>query len=310
MKPPKLPDVSPEKGSRPGLTKPGERAARNEPAHFRQAKIEENEPAHFREAKTAQRLSGQTLIGELLRNMELGQFELAFSVLLPCAFTVYLNPEDLTQLSGVLDLIADDARRALRARVAEWNQPPKSLGIRRGKAPREYKIACGDWAFEFLPDSEVPPGDVEIHSQLSESAEPGYRGMKTTLMDREPTAGMARVTSVRPAARSSDVIYAEIRYEDDSGSQVFLMTQNRLRVGRGGGEQPVDLALYASDEVSREHLMIRRDPATGVFLLTDLSTNGTWLDGKRLRKGAEEILPDRAEIGVAEVLKLSFEVRK
>jgi pSer/pThr/pTyr-binding forkhead associated (FHA) protein len=68
--------------------------------------------------------------------------------------------------------------------------------------------------------------------------------------------------------------------------------------------------LYANDEVSREHLLLRRDPATGVFLISDRSTNGTWLDGKRLKRGVEEILPERAEIGVAEVITLAFEMRK
>jgi pSer/pThr/pTyr-binding forkhead associated (FHA) protein len=72
----------------------------------------------------------------------------------------------------------------------------------------------------------------------------------------------------------------------------------------------MDLALYSNDEVSREHLSLRRDPATGRFHIVDKSVNGTWLDGKRLKKGVEEVVPDRAIIGVAEVLTLSFEVRK
>jgi hypothetical protein len=299
MKPPELPDVSRNKGNERGLR------------HQDQTPGTWDEPARLSEAKTQKRLSGQTVIGELLRNMELGQFEMAYTVLLPCAFTIYLNPDDLAELSGVLNLVADDARRALRARVAEWNRQPTVLGVRRGKPGREYKIACRDWMIEFLPDAEVPLGDVEIHSLLNETAEPGYRGMKTTLMDREPMEAPQRTTSVRAQPRRpSESVYAEIRYEDDSGSQIFLMTQSRVRIGRGGGDQSMDLALYASDEVSREHLLIRRDPATGVFFITDLSTNGTWLDGKRLRKGVEELLPGSAEIGVGEVLNLSFEVRK
>jgi hypothetical protein len=55
---------------------------------------------------------------------------------------------------------------------------------------------------------------------------------------------------------------------------------------------------------------LRRDPATGRFHIVDKSINGTWLDGKRLRKGVEEALPNRAQIGVAEVLTLAFEVRR
>jgi pSer/pThr/pTyr-binding forkhead associated (FHA) protein len=72
----------------------------------------------------------------------------------------------------------------------------------------------------------------------------------------------------------------------------------------------MDLALYTNDEVSREHLIVRRDPATGVFTAVDRSTNGTWLDGRRLKKGVEEVLPERAEIKVAEAVTLIFETRK
>ena len=39
----------------------------------------------------------------------------------------------------------------------------------------------------------------------------------------------------------------------------------------------MDLALYVNDEVSREHLVLRRDAATGQFSIVDKSTNGTWL---------------------------------
>jgi len=256
------------------------------------------------------KLSGQAIIDELIRNMEVGQFEMAYSVLLPCVFSVYLHPDDHGRLEGVFGLIVEDAKRALCARVVQLNKRPTILGMRRPRRQaKEYKIACKDWILEFLPDTEgtVPLGDVEIHSELNETAQPGFRGTKTTLMDREPS-----VTSPRPAAvtrRGSETVYAEIRYEDDSGPQLYLVSQNEVRVGRGGDDLPMDLALYANDEVSREHLTLRRDPATGRFHIVDKSVNGTWLDGKRLRKGIEEALPDKAQIDVAEVLTLSFEVR-
>jgi hypothetical protein len=256
------------------------------------------------------RLNGNVIIGELVRNMELGRFEMTYSVLMPCVFTIYLNPDDHATLSGVFPLIIEDAKRTLRSRVAQLNSTRTLLGIgRRSKPPKEHKIACRDWDIEFLPDSEVPAGDVEIHSELSETAEPGFRGMKTTLMEREPSASAQRTTSQRhQARRGADTVFAQIRYEDDSGPQVYVITQNQVRVGRGGDDKPMDLALYTNDEVSRDHLTIHRDPATGVFSIIDNSTNGTWVDGKRLRKGTEELLPNRAEIGVGEVLTLMFEV--
>jgi hypothetical protein len=261
------------------------------------------------------RLSGQVVISELLRNMELGRFEMTYTVLLPCAFTIYLNPEDHAALSGVFDLIAEDARRALRTRTAEWNSKRRAFGLSKGKAAKEHKIACRDWEIEFLEDGEVPAGDVEIHSELNETAQPGFRGTKTTLLEREPTAGGQRSTSERTggeraSAGRREAIYAELRYEDDSGPQVYLVTQNRVRVGRGGDEKLMDLALYTNDEVSREHLILRRDASTGAFYVSDVSTNGTWVNGKRLRRGTEETLGERAEIGIGEVLTLAFEVRK
>ncbi len=259
------------------------------------------------------RLSGEVIIGELIRNMELGRFEMAYTALMPCVFTVYLHPEDHAMLSGVFDLVVEDARRALRARVTELNTQPSRFGLRsRNKPKKEHKIASRDWMIEFLPDSEVPLGDVEIHSELNETAQPGFRGTKTTLTNREPSVEPHRTTTSQrnETRRSAEAMYGEIRYEDDSGPQLYLITQNQIRVGRGGDDQAMDLALYTNDEVSREHLHIRRDPATGFFFVTDLSTNGTWLDGKRLRKGVEEALPQRAQIGVAEVLTLSFEARR
>lgn len=267
--------------------------------------------AQEKHALAEARLSGNIVVGELIRNMELGRFEMTYTVLLPCVFTVYLNPGDYATLSGIFNFILEDARKALRARVAELNSPPTLLGMqRRGKGSKEYKIACRDWDIEFLPDAEVPPGDVEIHSELNEAVQPGYRGTKTTLMGREPSATAQRSTTQRSSvARATDPVYAEIRYQDDSGPQVYLVTQNQIRVGRGGDNAPMDLALYTTDEVSREHVTIRRDPATGSFFIVDASTNGTWVNGKRLRKGAEELLPSPAEIGVGEVLTLAFEAR-
>lgn len=262
---------------------------------------------------TDTRLSGQTIIEQLIRNMEVGRFEMAYSVLLPCIFDVYLHPEDHARLAGVFDLIAEDAKRALAARVAKMNAGSTILGIKRGNKPlKDHKIAARDWIIEFFPDTEgtIPLGDVEIHSELNETAQPGYRGTKTTLLDREPSVTAARPTGPRgQAPRAAERVFAEIRYEDDSGPQLYLVTQNLVRVGRGGDDVPMDLALYASDEVSREHLALRRDAATGQFYVTDRSTNGTWVDGRRLKKGIEEPLPERAEIGVAEVLALAFEVR-
>ncbi len=275
--------------------------------------------AHSGTKQPAARISGQIIIDELVRNMELGRLELGYSILLPCIFSVYLHPDDYNRLIGVQDIIKEDARRALTARMAEWNK--KGALFKRGNTTRkEYRIAQSTWAIDFFSDGEnaVPPGDVEIHSELNDVAQPGYRGVKTTLMERQPSVTAARVARDREGTRRNfpgrpaevGRIYGEIHYSDDSGPQTYFVTQNEISVGRGGDGMWVDLALYSNDQISREHLRLRRDPATGEFVITDQSRNGTWLNGRRLPNGAEAALPDRAEIRVAETITLNFEARK
>ena len=146
------------------------------------------------------RISGQTIVSELLRNMELSQLELAYSVLLPCVFNVYLHPDDHARLESVATLIREDACRALSARMAEWNA--KSPRIGRGGPRKQYRIARSDWWIELIADAEnaVPPGDVEIHSELNEAPEPGYHGAKTTLIGRDPSV-TADLTADRSSSR-------------------------------------------------------------------------------------------------------------
>jgi hypothetical protein len=257
------------------------------------------------------RISGQTIIDELIRNMELGRLEMGYSILLPCLFSVYLHPDDHARLIPVQALIKEDAKRALNARMAEWNR--KHPLFRRGGTPKACKIAQDDWWIELFADPEgaVPPGDVEIHSELNDIQQPGYRGAKTTLIDREPSVTSVRVVRDRQATRAnSERVFAEIRYHDDSGPQTYFVTQNDISIGRGGEDLWVDLPLYANEEVSREHLQLRRHPSNGGFTIVDKSRNGTWLNGRKLTRGVEEAVPDRAEISVAEVLKLSFVARR
>jgi hypothetical protein len=223
------------------------------------------------------RINGQIIIDQLIRNMELGRFEMGYSVLAPCIFSIYLHPDDYRRLAGIQELIKEDAGRALAARMAQWNSKPALF--KRGKTHKVFRIARQEWWIEFFADSEdvVPAGDVEIHSELNDVPQPGYRGIKTTLIDRDTSITSARVARDRTVTlRNVDKIFAEIRYEDDSGPQSYFVTQNEITIGRGGEDLSVDLPLYANDEVSREHLRLRRDPATGSFTVADNSRNGTW----------------------------------
>jgi hypothetical protein len=244
--------------------------------------------------------------------MELGRLEMSYSILLPCIYSVYLHPDDYNRLASVQEFIREDARRALNARMAEWNAAKRSL-LRRGTPVKQCRIAQSDWWIELFADTEgaVPAGDVEIHSELNDAVQPGYRGVKTTLIDREPSVTAARVERDRESTRRQpDRVFGEIRYQDDSGPQTFFITQNETSVGRGGQDLWVDLPLYTGEEVSREHFKLLRNPKNGTFAILDQSRNGTWINGKRVPRDVEHAVPDRAEIGVAEVLKLHFEIRR
>jgi hypothetical protein len=257
------------------------------------------------------RISGQIIINELIRNMELGRLELGYSILVPCVFSVYLHPDDYARVIGVQDLLKEDARRALSARLAEWNSKPSLF--RRNQPRKTYRIAQQDWWIEFFADGEssVPPGDVEIHSELAEVVQPGYRGTKTTLISREPSVTSARVSRDRAATRrQAPRVFAEIQYRDDTGPQTYHVTQDEVSIGRGGDDLWVDLPLYTGDDVSREHLRLRHDPVTGDFTITDKSRNGTWLNNKRLPRDTETPVPDQSEIKLADTLKLNIEVRR
>src|SRR5580698_5585723 len=78
------------------------------------------------------KISGQIISEQLIRNMELGEFEMGYSILAPCIFSLYLHPDDYTRLTGVFDLIREDARKAPGARLAQLNAKPpgaKAFGL-------------------------------------------------------------------------------------------------------------------------------------------------------------------------------------
>jgi hypothetical protein len=265
-------------------------------------------------ARPPAHIGGQTIIDQVLRNAEAGQFELGYTILLPCIFNLYLHPEDYARLSGIFPHIRDDARRALRDRIAQMNNPSRrALGFRGRKLDvKEFKIAGNDFVFEFFSDDDgsVPLGDVEIHSELAETPRPGFHGVRTTLIGREPSVQTSRTEQPdEHAPRPAERVYAEIRYEDDSGPQLYLVTQDEVSIGRGGDGRIVDLALYTDEEISREHLRLRRDAGHNRFLILDRSMNGTTVNGRKLVRDIEETLPPKATIALADQIKMQFEQR-
>jgi pSer/pThr/pTyr-binding forkhead associated (FHA) protein len=96
------------------------------------------------------------------------------------------------------------------------------------------------------------------------------------------------------------------------------MEKPSLVIGRGGAGYWVDVKLDTVPDVSREHVRLRHDRATGRFYIKDVSTLGTTVNGEpippsiervgdeRRDTNVEVVLPPRAVIGLAGRLVLEF----
>lgn len=115
---------------------------------------------------------------------------------------------------------------------------------------------------------------------------------------------------------------ARMSYDDDAGPHDYTVVKASVSIGRGGVAYPVDVRITSSTDVSREHARIRHDADTGHFCLIDLSSLGTTVDGTPVPRGYDEadgtkrengmevVLPDRARIGLANVVFLDFRVER
>ncbi len=286
--------------------------------------------------------TGRAVILEIARAMRENVEPLVFSTVAPTRFYVYLHPDDYKRLEGIFPLIVEQARRALDEEVKRANEPPPSDKLRRwlSKDPARAPIEAprDGWDIRFEPDldGDMQPGDIAVASELILPAPAELAGSRTrrvtTMQSGGKTSRREQVVETPPSGASpapaqppagpapaDGTVFATLTYEDQQGTHRFSMTRNEIVVGRGGVGYWVDVKLQTSPDVSREHIRIRRDPASGQFYLKDLSTLGTTIDGQPVAssievvdgnkrdKGIEVPLPARARIGLAGLVLLQFE---
>ena len=269
--------------------------------------------------------TARDIILEIVRNMREGLEPLHYTTLAPSLFHVYLHPDDMERLRGIVPRIVDEARRALDSEIDGLNRA--SLGERLKIARRgDPKIAPpeGGWQIRFLEntDDEVAPGDIVIYSELALPARSEFAsGAMTKRIATRRLAGR-ETTSAKyeppPAASPAGPGFAVIEYDDNRGHQTYQVTKDQIVVGRGGRDYWTDLKLDTLPDVSREHFRIRRDPQSGKFFLKDVSRLGTTINGERAPssidfsdgekhdRNLEVPLPDQARIGLAGVVFLDF----
>ena len=282
--------------------------------------------------------TAREIILEIVRNMKEGLEPLHYSTLPPSIYHVYLHPDDAERLRGILPRILDEARRALDAELESLNKAKiaERLKIARRALP---KIAApdGGWQISILEntDDDVEPGDIAIHSELALPPKPEFGagsmtkriatrrnvgGVTATYQKAGPAAGAG--VDAAPAApapvTASAGAHAVIEYEDHGVRRTFEMTKDQIVVGRGGRDYWTDLKLDTAADVSREHFRLRRDPESGKFFLKDLSRLGTtvngekapssieYVDGEKRDRNVEAPVPEKARIGLADVVFLEF----
>lgn len=276
------------------------------------------------------RRAARDVIAAVVDNMRRNLEPLKYSTLAPSRYLVYLHPAEYARLEGIIPILQEQTFRALGEELESLNR--RSV-LRRyasrmvGGQDPPVENAGREWQVEFFsdPDGDVAEGDILVDSELLLPAGPelgaGERTRRITTIRsgqhttaRERTAGPAREVEPERAG-------ARLVYEDQAGPHSYEIVKDSVTIGRGGITYPVDIKIASSVDVSREHARIRRDPASGRFFLIDLSSLGTTLNGRHVPRGYDEVdgskrennvetpLPDRARIGLADMVYLDFSVK-
>ena len=272
-------------------------------------------------------ITGDDIIGEILRNSEAGHFPLRQTVVVPSIYHVYLHPSDFDNVRPVLPALTAEARSALIERLESLNRKPRLAALdkllgRDEQRRARYRILDPDWTIEFHADAEdkLAPGDIDVFSELASGARPEFDGAKTMHVTRRradvaPEQMPDDAAPTVPVTRPDAPAVGWISYDAGGSPRQYAITRDLTRIGRGGKAYYVDLRVEGPPDISREHCRIRRDPASGSFFISDSSQFGTAVNGRALpratgQSGPESPLPSPSVITLAGVLELRFEAAR
>lgn len=243
---------------------------------------------------------------------------------------VYVEPQD-----EVIPWIQSDASRTQRiyiVNVDEVSDQVRILSVPKRHVVNNYYTFSGAIAeliglIKAEPERELPNGPLPDLVSMSEPPPtPTYDPVHTPATD-VPTSELDPVYPPEPddlteserlrglRKRIEMLKETTTRSEDGSSLAILVITQGAERdtiyithspfvVGRAI-ESGSDYAIHV-DYVSRRHFAIYLEH--GDFLVEDLnSSNGTWVDGRRLERGGRQVLHPGSEIGVMNRLTLTFQ---
>lgn len=235
----------------------------------------------------------------VLANMGESIVPMLYTTIAPSTYVVYLHPDDYALIEDVVPLIEKQVQRRIDEAITALNERSSWRRIAhlvRRPMPRIDVTARP--TIEVVPDpnDRLRRGQVAVQSDVRRPATE-YAGPPTL-----------RVTAATPAVATDVLVPAPaiLTVEDLEGRREHALVDNPTLVGRGGDGCDVHVRLRAEAQVSKQHCRLRRDESSGEFFITDLSRNGTSVNGQRLPHGVDVLLPDRARIGLADAFHLEF----
>ena len=283
--------------------------------------------------QTAKAPTGLTIWNAMREELRLNLYPLPYTTLPPTVFYVYLHTGDFDRIEGIVPRLIAELQQALSDEVHRINQGREKTGgvlsrlIAQAEAP-PIEVPAGGWEVHVNADRNgtLQPGELGIDSMLPLPPPLEFGGPATTRIVksvvRETGRSSTTVEVTPPPAASTPLPDPDLReratlvYDDEQGHHEFSMCKDVLSVGRGGSSVWVDVQVFASSKVSREHFRLRRD-RSGRFFIQDASSWGTAVDGVAippalkgpdgvLKPGAEHELLPPARIDLAGALAIAF----
>ncbi|MFQ5570220.1 MAG: FHA domain-containing protein [Rhodothermales bacterium] len=251
----------------------------------------------------------------------------------------------------LLQRLADWLKRIARL---SWLQKAADASAKR-LPPAQYKQAGYTWNIQFDTtfDAGDNLGYIAVEAELRAPRRTGSNlagpktlkltvrdvngSFKTHLLGPDEHATLASVPSIaEPDATVRTVLpntpkqaeatdepaapgrpLARLSFKDDQGPRTYTMTQTEIVVGRGDDDNDeVHVPLKTLPDVSREHLRLRYNPDQNTFLIKDISSFGTTIDGRPVTPSLDkatrrdrdhwEAIPAETTIGLAGVLFIDF----
>ena len=276
--------------------------------------------------------TGLSIWNAIREELRLNLYPLPYTTLPPAIFHVYLHPEDFDRIEGIVPRLVAELQQALGDEVRRINQGRERSGgvlsrlIAQAEAP-PVEVPSTGWDIQVSADRNgtLQPGELGIDSMLPLPPPLEFGGPATTRIVKSVLNESGRSSTtieIAPAPGTSPAHDVDLReratliYDDEQGHHEFGMCKDTLSIGRGGSSVWVDVQVFTSSKVSREHCRLRRD-RSGRFFIQDASSWGTSVDGALipaavkgpdgvLRPGDETELASPSRIQLADALVIHF----